>query len=89
MMDDINTISSCKAFVLSLIEKKAKLPAGFNESFDYMQSGHIDSMGLIKFMLEIEAKYDIEITEDDMESPSFRTLGGIVSIIDSKLGQHG
>lgn len=88
MMDDINTISSCKAFVLSLIEKKAKLPAGFGESFDYMQSGHIDSMGLIKFMLEIEAKYDIEITEDDMESPDFRTIGGIVLLIKNKLETH-
>ena len=88
-MDETNKMSSCKAFVLSLIEKKAKLPAGFDESFDYMQSGHIDSIGLIKFMLEIEAKYDIEITEDDIESPSFKTIGGIVSIIYRKLGQHG
>lgn len=74
-----------QAFIRHLLEKKAKLPQSFNEHTDYIKSGVVDSMGIIKFMLEIEAQYDIEITEEDMESPSFRTLDGIVLLIQNKL----
>lgn len=72
------------AFVVNLIEKKAKLPQEYDLSFDFMQSGHIDSMGLIKFILAIESAFDIEISEADMQRQDFKTLGGIVKIIEEK-----
>jgi D-alanine--poly(phosphoribitol) ligase subunit 2 len=73
-----------QAFIRKLLEKKAKLPQGFNEHTDYIKSGVVDSMGIIKFMLEIEAQFDIEITEEDMETPSFRTLAGISQMVSEK-----
>ena len=73
---------SIRQFVLKLIEKKAKLPKnGEIDTFNYIDSGHVDSMGLIKFVLDIESHFDIEISESDMESSEFRTVGGLVSII--------
>lgn len=79
MTQDIQT------FIRHLLEKKGKLPQSFNAHTDYIKSGVVDSMGIIKFMLDIEAQYDIEITEEDMESPQFRTLAGIVLLIQNKL----
>jgi len=69
-------------FVTRLIEKKAKLPPNADvEMFNYIDTGFVDSLGIMKFVVDIEAKFDIEITEDDMESTEFRTIGGLVSII--------
>ncbi len=77
-----DTISS---FVIQLIEKKGKLPGDIDRaSFNYIDSGYVDSIGIIKFVLEIEAKFGIEISESDIESPEFRTVGGLVSIIQKK-----
>jgi acyl carrier protein len=73
-------------FIVSLIEKKGKLPNKYNiEDFDYIESGYIDSIGLIKFIVDIERKFDISISETDMEDPKFRTIGGLVKIIHHKL----
>lgn len=82
MRDDITLTT--QQFVTRLLEKKGKLPSPYEPTFDYMRSGHVDSMGLIKFMLAIEAEFDIEISEDDMLSPDFRTLGGLVRLIEQK-----
>lgn len=82
--------NSVRQFVLGLIEKKAKLPKACDvDSFNYIDSGHVDSIGIIKFVVEIESKYDIEISEADMESPEFKTVGGLVSIIGKKTAFKG
>lgn len=76
--------STCKPYVLRLLGKKARLPEPLPVGFDYMRSGHIDSMGLIKFILEIEAEYGIALEEADLLHPAFRTIDGLVQCIDRK-----
>ncbi len=77
---------SIRQFVIQLIEKKGKLKENADiDSFNYIDTGYIDSIGIIKFIAEIESQYDIEISESDMESEEFRTVGGIVSIISRKI----
>ena len=74
-----------RLFVLSLLEKKTKLPKGFGDSDDFIKTGIVDSMGIIKFILELESKFDIEITETDLESVEFRSVQGLVTIISRKM----
>jgi acyl carrier protein len=77
---------SIEHFIISLIEKKSKLPKDCNLAiFDYIESGYVDSMGLIKFIVDIERKFDISILEVDMEDQRFRTIGGLVNIIYQKI----
>jgi len=69
-------------YVLGLIQKKAKLPADVDlASFDYLASGHVDSLGVISFVAQLEQEYDITITNATMESAEFRTVGGVIGII--------
>ena len=76
-------------FVLRLIEKKARLPKDVDlDSFNYFDSGYVDSLGIIKFMVEIENSYEIEISDSDMESAEFKTVGGLVSIIRRKVASR-
>lgn len=73
-------------YVIRLIEKKVKLPKDVDiDSFDYIESGYVDSLGIIKFILEIEAEYDIEISDSDIESSEFRTVGGLISFVNMKI----
>jgi len=54
-------------------------------AFNFVDSGHVDSLAIIKFVLDLEEKFDISLSEEDMLDPQFRTIGGLVSIIESKL----
>lgn len=72
-------------FILKQIEKKGKLPDNIDiNTFNYIDSGYIDSMAIIKFAVELESKFDIEITDDDIISKDFKTVGGLVSLIKRK-----
>jgi acyl carrier protein len=82
---------SIKQFVIRLIEKNDKIPENANiDTFNFIDSGYVDSMGLIKFIVDIEACYDIEIGDSDIELPEFKTVGGLVAIIEKKIiGKNG
>jgi D-alanine--poly(phosphoribitol) ligase subunit 2 len=79
--------SEIQIFIRGLLEKKSALPADFDAQTDYLRAGIIDSMGIIKFTLDIEKHFDVEINEVDIESPQFRTLAGISVMIADKLRQ--
>jgi acyl carrier protein len=69
-------------FVVSLIEENGKLPSDVQlDTFNYVESGYVDSIGLIKFVVEIEEEFNIELTEDDLAHQDFKTIGGLVNII--------
>jgi acyl carrier protein len=75
-----------KQFVIQLIEKKANLPQNVDiDEFNYIDTGYVDSLGIIKFVVDIESHFDIEVNDADIESRDFRTVGGIVSIICGKI----
>lgn len=78
-----------REFVIKAIEKKSRLPAGCDvDTFNYIDSGHVDSIAIIKFLLELENEFKIDIAPEEIESAQFRTIGGLIGIIKSKV-EHG
>ena len=55
------------------------------DSIDYLQQGFVDSFGLMRFVFELEEAFKVEISPDDMAAPSFRSVGGVIQTIMSKL----
>jgi acyl carrier protein len=83
MPDDI------EAYLIKQIEKKSRLPDGCDHTvYDYIDAGHVDSVGIIKFVVDIETRFDIELDDADIESKAFRTLDGLKGIITRKLGER-
>ena len=78
MQDDI------RAFILTLLARKSPLPSDFTDDDDFLAAGIIDSMAIIKFILELEARFDITLDDDDIESQQFRSVRGLLALIDNK-----
>lgn len=73
-------------FIVGLLEKKKPLPNGIDVSkYAYIDDGHIDSLALMKFILEVEDAFDIEIEDTDIQTEGFRTVGGLIDIVAAKL----
>jgi acyl carrier protein len=73
-----------RSFILALLGKKNPLPPGFDGHTDFIAGGIIDSMAIIKFLVELEAHFDIAIDEDELASEQFRTVDGLVTMIAAK-----
>ncbi len=71
-----------KKFVIDYIEKKGKLPKNTDiEDLNYIDSGYIDSIGIIKFIVEIEQRFNVQISDEDIMSEKFKTVKGLADII--------
>jgi len=78
-----NTITS---YIVSLLERKQAIPKNVDiNDYRFMESGHIDSLGVMKFILQLEDKFEIEMRDEDMVSEAFRTVGGLSELINKKI----
>lgn len=75
---------NARPLVLSLLEKKTKLPIGFDDATDFIAAGIVDSIGIIKFVLELESQFGIELLDSDIESAQFRNVRGLLEMIGQK-----
>ncbi|MFH1846218.1 MAG: hypothetical protein ABH869_01530 [Candidatus Omnitrophota bacterium] len=53
--------------------------------YRYLDAGHIDSFGIINFILAVEDKFGISLTPEDTESDEFRSIEGFVRSITKKI----
>ena len=76
-------------FLINLLEEKGSIPKKFKKNisqYRYLDSAHIDSLGILGFISRIESKFNIKLNEKDTNSDEFRYIEGLVKIIESKTG---
>jgi len=75
-----------ETYVVALMQKKYTLKKVDDlYSFNYVESGYVDSIELLQFLVEIEDHFDFEFDDDELSSNSIHTVGGLIEIICSKL----
>ena len=72
--------------ILEFVEREYKLPDDVDyDTFDFVESGYVDSMGLVQFVAILEDDFDIEFSAEELLSDEFKTIGGLEKIISEKL----
>lgn len=78
-----------KAFLTERIQRKKSFDADCDiEGFDYIASRHIDSMNIMMFVIDLEAKFDVEFGDDEIVADSFRTIAGLTRMIEEKINEQ-
>ena len=73
--------------LVSLLEKRGPLQGNSDQEirdYRYLDAGHVDSLNIMQFILEIEESFDISLLAEDTQSDEFRTIGGIITLVERK-----
>ncbi len=73
--------------IVSLLEKRGPLQGNSDQEirdYRYLDAGHVDSLNIMQFILEIEESFDISLSAEDTQSDEFRTVGGIITLVERK-----
>lgn len=74
-----------KKEVLSFLESQNSIP-GQSEveklGCAYLDVGVIDSLGIVTMIGNFEEKFRIRFTSEDLQSPDFQTVRGLIGIIE-------
>lgn len=87
----MNIQSDPRQFILDYFSDQGTIPGNSeleHMACDYIQSGLIDSFGLLTLIAEIEDAFPIVLDGDDLESPRFKTIGGLIEIIEAGLNHQ-
>ena len=73
--------------IISILKKNKRIP--FKEKkkileFRYLDVGHIDSIQIMNFIVNLERTFKIKISAKDTESNDFRSIKGLIKIIKKK-----
>lgn len=71
--------------VVSSELQKLGAPDPTPSEFDYFKAGCVDSLSLLRFVITLEAKLGVTVTDEDILQPAFRTFGGLVNILFTKM----
>lgn len=76
-----------KEFVFTYLSRTQAIPGETEQeqlATDYLQAGLVDSLALIELVVAIEELLQIELTQDDFEDPRFKTVGGLIDMLEQK-----
>ncbi len=75
-----------KKFLWDYLNDIKELNMSEEEFLNYRYlDNHLDSFGIIQFIMAIEEEFAITLFSEDTESEEIRTIGGLIKIIESKL----
>ncbi len=78
-------MKSVREFVLDYLQKEYSFPEGADaDSINYIENGYADSIGLLKFVVELEEEFGIEFTDEELSSPGFKVTGELIKLVEKK-----
>ena len=80
-----NNIDSINKFLVDLLEEKGRIPKKNILHYRYLDSAHIDSLGILGFINKIENRFKIKLNSKDTNSDEFRYIEGLSKIIRKKI----
>ena len=73
--------------IVSLLEKRGPVQGNSDQeicNYRYLDAGHVDSLNIMQFILEIEESFGISLSAEDTQSDEFRTIGGVITLVERK-----
>ena len=80
-----NNVDSINKFLVDLLEEKGRIPKKNILQYRYLDSAHIDSLGILGFINKIENRFKIKLNSKDTNSDEFRYIEGLSKIIRKKI----
>ena len=78
-----------KTKIIEFFRKNARAPLPTDDaalaSCAYLDSGLIDSLGIVLLLDYVESSFGINLTAEDLQSIDFQTIGGLISLIQEKV----
>lgn len=78
--------SKVKEFVLDYLQREYTIECDDIMSLNYVETGYVDSLGLVSFIAIIEDEFGIEFTDEELQDPGFKVVRKLIDIVSEKIG---
>lgn len=79
-----------REYILNELQKEYSFKEGIDvDSINFIAEGYMDSIGLLRFIVELEGEYGIQFTDDELTDPDFRIIGKLIDMVEKKIAAEG
>lgn len=79
-------MSKVQEFIVDYLQREYDLPDGVDlDTFDFVETGYVDSMGMVQFIVLLEDEFGIAFTDEELAGQEFRTVGGLTRTVERKM----
>lgn len=71
-------------FIVGYLRRNNSLES-VSDDLDFVEMGYINSMELFLFTVELEERFGITLSEGELASTEFRTVGGLSRMVSRKM----
>ena len=80
---------TARDYILKELQRKDTLGENiYIETFNYLESGYIDSISIIQFLAGLEEEFGVEFTDAEIADPSFKIAGQLIRLVERKVMEH-
>ena len=81
-------MDNVKEYIVGYIQKEYTIPEDTDIlTLNYVDSGYIDSLGMLQFITTIEDEFNVEFSDEDLQNPDIKVVGMLIDIVKSKMGE--
>ena len=72
--------------IIKILNKKKpiKFKLSIDKNYNFINNGHIDSLSMITFVLDLESEFKIKLSNSNINSKNFGNVIGLAKLIKSK-----
>ena len=82
-------MNQIKEFIIDYLQREYTIEVEDIMSLNFVETGYVDSFGLLTFILSLEQEYGIEFSEDELQDPSFKVVGSLIETVAKKVEALG
>ena len=72
--------------IVKILNKKKpiRFKLSTDKNYDFIKNGHIDSLSMIAFVIDLEDEFKIKLSNSNINSKNFGNIIGLAKLIKSK-----
>lgn len=75
-----------KEFIVDYIQREYTISDDIDiMALNYVESGYIDSLGMIQFIATIEDEFGVCFSDDELADPDIKVVGKLINMVVKKL----
>jgi acyl carrier protein len=80
-------MNDIKEFIIDYLQREYTIEVEDIMSLNFVETGYVDSFGLLTFILSLEQEYGIEFSEEELQDPSFKVVGSLIETVAKKVAE--
>ena len=80
-------MNDIKEFIIDYLQREYTIEVEDIMSLNFVETGYVDSFGLLTFILSLEQEYGIEFSEEELQDPSFKVVGSLIETVARKVAE--